>query len=369
MEKLDVLYRSEEVSLYSVQDSDSGGVEEYVFSTPETRTVCNTPEMVGINFPRKMRSAHRKVMELEPLKSTLGVVDDFQACVMHFLRGGLNFQVREALADAYGFNRHYCSYMTSQRYQRGERWKIKQDQYRKLNFNPQSTILIGDCIATGTTMENGLQVVLEWARENDRPFKNLVVFTIGCDRGRKILKEYHEDLKDAFEDYERTMLFYAEGKLGLASEERGLTIGLPGTDLLREPALLAPEFEKSIYEKFHVPVERCAIYDVGAKSFEYRVHIEDVIEYWQQLKESDLTLLEAYRERWSEKDYGTAEELYKARRKVWPFIKEEEIEALHACYIRRWSEEMSEEEADTHEALVELADERLAVLEEVLNGS
>ncbi|MFP4687081.1 MAG: hypothetical protein ACLFN5_03125 [bacterium] len=369
MEKLNALHRSEQVSLYQVEGADGGGIEEYVFSTPETRRVCNTPELVGIEFPGQMRRAHGKVMKLEPLNSIFSELDDFQACVMHFLRGGLNFQVREALADAYEFNRHYCSYMTSQRYQRGERWKIKQDQYRKIDFVPGSTILIGDCIATGSTMENGLQVLLDWSIENDCPFDNLVVFTIGCDRGREILKDFHSKLKENFKGYGRTLLFYAEGKLGLAGDDMDLTIALPGTDLLREPALLAPEFEKSIYSKLHVPIERCAIYDVGAKSFEYRKHIEDVIEYWQQLKDSGLTLLQAYRERWSEKDYGSVEKLYEARREVWGFIDREEISELHSLYCARWQEQIAEEEADSCEALHNLADRRLAVLERVLNGS
>ncbi len=362
MDRLEALHRSEELSLYRIENDKNSGVEEYIFSTPETREVCNKPEMVGFDFPGAMRRAHGRVMGVDPLNSLLGQQEDYKNCVMHFLRGGLNFQLREALADAFGFNRHYCSYMTSQRYQRGERWKIKQDQYRKINFNPGSTLLIGDCIATGSTMENGLQVMLDHACDRDTPFENLVIFTIGCGRGREILEEFHKKFKDAF-DYNRTLLFYAEGRFGLADEQMDLTISLPGTDLLREPALLTPEYEYSIYRRLHIPIERCAIYDVGAKSFEYRKHLEDVIEYWQQLIDSELTLKEAYRQRWSEKDYGSVDSLLAARKEIWPFVNEEEIKHLHGAYNRRWDKVEAE---DSHRALEELARDRISTFETVM---
>ncbi len=363
MDQLKALHRSDELSLYRVEDRADSAVEEYIFSTPESREICNKPELVGFDFPSAMRRAHSRVMGVEPLSTLLGEREDFQHCVMHFLRGGLNFQLREALADSFGFNRHYCSYMTSQRYQRGERWKIKQDQYRKLNYNSGSTLLIGDCIATGSTMENGLQVLLDHAREQDCHFQNLVVFTIGCGRGREILNKFHHKFKENF-DFNRTLLFYAEGRFGLADEEMDLTISLPGTDLLREPALLAPEYEYSLYRRLHIPIERCTIYDVGAKSFEYRKHLEDVIEYWQQLIDSDLTLEEAYRERWSEEDYNTVDSLLAARKEVWPFVNREEIEHLHSAYRKRWED--PEEDFDSHRALEELARDRISTFETVM---
>lgn len=367
MEQLTSIKRDSDVSLYRVESDHSSSVEEYVFSTPETRRVCNEPEMVGLEFPRCMREATAKVLQQPPLGDWLGDERDKDVSVMHFLRGGLNFQLREALGEAYGFNKHYCAYMTSQRHKQNENWVIEQDQYRKIRYLPDSTIMIGDVIATGSTMENGLEVLLNHARENDRPFKNLIVFTIGCDEGRRILEQYHDRFRDEF-DLDRVMLFYAEGKLGLAEEDSPLTIKISGTDLLREPALLAPECERSIYQRPHIPVERCAIYDVGAKSFCYQEHVEDVIGYWEKLRDSDLTLKEAYRERWSESDYGSVDELFDARKQVWPFIERDEIEQLHEAYEKRWNQPPLSEDAESHGALEELADKRLRVLEDVIDG-
>lgn len=363
MEELESLQRSKEISLYELHDEQTSGVEEYIFSTPETREICNRPEKVGISFPETMRAATDKLLQLSPLKELLGQSEEMRNCVLHFLRGGLNFQLREALFDAYGFTRHYCSYMTSQRYQRGKRWKIKQDQYRKISYLPGSTILIGDCVATGSTLENGLEVLLEDAREQEQPISNLILFTIGCENAREILQDFHERFSQEF-DYDRTMVFYIEARFGLSNEDMDLTVTLPGTDLLRHPAVLAPEYERSLYNRLHVPVERCTIYDLGAKSFTYQKHVNEVIEYWQKLKDSDLTLREAYRERWPETDYSSPEALEEARREIWPFIESEEIESLYSAYQSRW-EEISEK-ADTHQALVELADRRIQIMESLL---
>jgi hypothetical protein len=367
VEQLKPVRRDDELSLYRVDSETSGSVEEYVFSTPETRRVCNEPEMVGLEFPRCMREATARVLQAPPLSDWLADERDRDVSVMHFLRGGLNFQLREALGQAYGFNKHYCAYMTSQRHKTSENWVIEQDQYRKIRYLENSTVMIGDVIATGSTMENGMEVLLDHVRSNDLPFKNLIVFTIGCDEGRKILEQYEDELEEAC-DLDRLMLFYAEGKFGLAGEDSPLTFKIPGTDLLRDPALLTPEYEKSIYQRLHIPIERCAIYDVGAKSFEYQEHVEDVIDYWRQLRDSDLSLKQAYRERWTESDYGTVDELYEARRSDWPFIERSEVEELHRSYEQRWDSPPLSNRGESHEALEQLADERIGVLEGLLDG-
>lgn len=366
MERLEKIHRSSDLSLYQVVSDRESNIDEYVFSTPETRRVCNEPDMVGLEFPRCMREATVRVLQQSPLNDLLADQPDRMVSVMHFLRGGLNFQLREALGEAYGFNKHYCAYMTSQRHKDTDEWVIEEDQYRKIRYLPGSTLLIGDVIATGSTLENGLEVLLNQAGVEEAPFRNLIVFTIGCDRGRKILDQYYEQLREVC-GVEQVMLFYGEGKLGLAEKDSSLTIKIPGTDLLREPALLSPECERSIYQRLHIPIERCTIYDVGAKSFEYQEHIEDVVEYWNQLIDSDLTLKEAYRERWSEQDYGSADQLYEARRNVWPFIEKEEVVEIYRAYENRWTNEPLLQRADTHEALVKLAEKRLQILEELLH--
>lgn len=365
MERLDSIYRNAEFGLYSVDSDRDTQIEEYIFSTPETRRVCNEPELVGLEFPRCMRQATVRVLRRPPLNEFFRDQSDRMVSVMHFLRGGLNFQLRDALAEAYGFNKHYCAYMTSQRHKDSDEWVIEQDQYRKIRYLPGSTLLIGDVIATGSTLENGLDVLIEHAESENAPFRNLIVFTIGCDRGRQILDEYVDRLRrDCGVD--RVMLFYAEGKFGLAKAGSSPTIKIPGTDLLRDPALLAPEYERSLYDRLHIAIERCAIYDVGAKSFEYQKHIEDVCEYWNQLIESNLTLKKAYRERWSEQDYGSVDQLFQARKETWPFIDREEIIQLYNAYRDRWENETRLEHGDTHQALVELAEKRLDILEELL---
>jgi hypothetical protein len=64
-----------------------------------------------------------------------------------------------------------------------------------------------------------------------------------------------------------------------------LDIALQGTDLLRWPATVAPEFLESQAEDPAFPLERCTIYDAGSRAFNAPEYLEDVQEYWGQVKE------------------------------------------------------------------------------------
>jgi hypothetical protein len=356
--------RSPDLSIYKISGTESH-VEEYIFSTPESRSICNVPEIVGYEFTMLLKKGLIRVLRAPPLEPIFGKIDDKTICVMHFLRGGLNFRLRDALAEAYGYNRHYCSFMTSQRYRRRKEWIIKQDQYRKFSIPEECTIFLGDVIATGTTISNGLKIMFDRCIEQEKRIRNFVLFTIGCDKAEGMMDRYDEFFRETFPGYGRTFIFYGEGKFSLADTVPNLTISMPGTDLLRYPALLAPEFELSQYEKLHYPMERCTIYDVGAKSFEYEHYLIDVIEYWEQLERTGMTLMEAYRERWPEEDYTSYEALCKARRAVWKDIPEAMLVDLYEAYRRRWTPERRRE-AEQPGSLATLCKARVAELDTLI---
>ena len=83
--------------------------------------------------------------------------------------------------------------------------------------------------------------------------------------------------------------------------ETRLRIGIPGTDLVRFDALLAPDFEQSQYEDPAYPLERCGIYDAGSRAYDIPHYLEDLREYWSKvlaLAEGGWSLGEALHERW-----------------------------------------------------------------------
>ena len=292
MDKLIKYRAAQNASAYKIVPHKN--IERYVVSTPHTREILNKPEIFGFEFIEKLRCG---VYETLKLFSQFEKYGDKNTSVIHFLRGGLNFGLLNMLYDAYGFNRVYGSFITSQRYKKRENWCIKDDQYRKFSLPEDATVFIGDVIATGTTLDNGLEIMRQQFLSEGKNLRRLVMMTVGCEMAEKILSKHHAAFKNNF-DYEETILIYLEGRFSVPKTDNEFFACIPGTDLTKKNALLAPEFEKSQDAKITYPLERCVVYDVGARAYEYSVHIDDVIEYWNKLLHSGRTLKDVYEERW-----------------------------------------------------------------------
>ena len=77
------------------------GVIEVIVSTPESRAICNDPFVRGIEYTRKLaRASSRALTALRGADFFTGT--EQTTSVLTILRGGLNFGLREALADAFG---------------------------------------------------------------------------------------------------------------------------------------------------------------------------------------------------------------------------------------------------------------------------
>jgi hypothetical protein len=161
-----------------------------------------------------------------------------------------------------------------------------------------------------------------------------------------MLGKYDKLFRQAVPDYEVITVVYLEGKFKLASFDDNLRIKIDDTDLLRHPALLSPEFELSQYENVSYPLERCVIYDGGSRSFNASKHLAEVKEYWERLGSSGMTLEEALKERWPEKDYESMEKLAEAKSSVWGNVNEGALGALCGAYQRRWTDSFRKKTAE-----------------------
>lgn len=363
MESLKTRVRNPKAAIYEIPGKK---FRRFLVSTPQTRKICNIPEIAGQEFRDLLRTAVINTLKNLPDDVPFSQFDDRKVSVFHFLRGGLNYDLIQALYQAYGFNRISSSFMTSQRYRKKDGWAIKMDQYRQFSVLPDSYLFIGDVVATGTTLENGLEVIREKALEQKSRIRTFALFTIGGPRAEEILEKYYRQFKKDFQT-EEFYLFYFEGRFGLAESDTPLTISIPGTDLLRCPALLTPEFELSQSEKITYPLERCVIYDVGAKSFEALAHLKEVKEYWEQLKETGLTLYEAVKERWPQEEYEDFDSLLKAKRKVWPDLPKYFLEKLYKDHHTARSENFLKSSRQK-DSLKKLCDQRIKKLESLIQG-
>jgi hypothetical protein len=289
-------------------------------------------------------------------------------CVLHFLRGGLNFDLRNALHDAYGLNAHASVFMSSQRARVDGRWQVREDMYRKLQIPPGALLLAADVVATGVTVANGLEVLLDHLVATGSSIRGLVFFTIGCHKLEKCLAAFEPRFRAAFPDFAGSHAVYLEGKFRLVDSRTGLRIGIPGTDLVRRDALLAPELEASHHDRPSNALERCAIYDAGSRAFDIPTHVADVLEYWRQVAElaaAGWTLRDALAERWPTPEYAGREQFLARKDEVWRGVDTRTLDDLWQRHCMQWSEAFAARAA-TPGALADLCAERVETLERIL---
>lgn len=289
-------HKSDECSVYLLSES---GPRVYLVSTPETRTICNDPLLYGVEYTRALQRACARA-----LPHVSGALEECQTTVVHLLRGGLNFGLREALTDAFGWNAHSSTFLSAQRKRKAddpEEWEIGECEYKKLALADTASLVLGDVVASGASLQYGLESMLEAVK--GRKLRSILFFTIGGPRSEEVFRELDLGIKAKHPDYEGSTVVYFEGRFPVAEPETPLQIKITGTDLLRHGPQLTPEFLESQYESPMFPVERCTIYDAGSRAFEVRAYLEDVLEYWEAVETLQNASFEDYlRERCPELD-------------------------------------------------------------------
>ena len=304
MQTLSPLLSNDRVTLYRLDGA--GAVDALVATTPGTRRICNDPLCAGIAYTRALQSACTDI--LAALGADRLGLRESETVVVNILRGGLNFGLRDALADAYGWNHHTTSFISAQRArseQDPDEWHITENAYKKVYFPPAASFVVGDVVATGTSLRYGLEELVRIAKEQSVDLRSIVFFTYGGPRAREILEEIDADCRRRFPSYQRTTLIFLEGCFAMAEASTPLHIRIPGTDLLRLGAAMAPEFVESQYEGPSYPIERCTIYDAGSRAFWIREYAADVIGYWRenlQMAERGMTYRDLLAERFPSLD-------------------------------------------------------------------
>jgi len=262
-------------------------IEEIIATTPETRAISNNPRVMGLEYTHRLQKACTKILAQLAAKN-LTCLEETQTIVFDILRGGLNFGLREALGNAFGWNRHGCSFISAQRARQDdspEQWHIVETEYSKVYMPKTASIVIGDVVATGTSLEHAMKALVAEAKKQGTHLRSVVFFTFGGPRAGEILGKMDAMCRERFSGYEKTTLVYLEGCFTVPLLETKLRIKITGTDLLRLNAVMAPEFIASQYEDPCYPIQRCAIYDAGSRAFWPPEYIQDLDDYWSKVKE------------------------------------------------------------------------------------
>lgn len=309
---LNALAKEHPCSLYELS-RDAGASRVFISSTPETRAICNDPFITGTQYTRSLTAACTKTL-LALKKAKVLDLTEADTTVLHILRGGLNFGLREALSDAFRWNDHASAFVSAQRARSSANptdWIITETAYHKLHLRKIDNIIFGDVVATGTSLRYALQQLGHTAKAAGSELRSLTFFAIGSPRSHAILDEIDREYRMHFPDYRGSNVIYIEGIFQAATPETAMKIKIDGTDLLRTDSILAPEFIESQYEYPSFPLERCTIYDAGSRAFDIDEYLQDVKEYWHQtmlLAEGGMSFKELLKERFPELDAQRFEE-------------------------------------------------------------
>jgi len=251
----------------------------FVLSGPGTRELLSSPEVVG--FPCYTALLRETVAALRYLLST-GLGGDFD--ILTILRGGLNYPLEEACAEA-GIRVRDMHFVSCERIIENSVITGLEIKYEKLRPTPGRTLAVGDIIASGATLERCLDYVVGEFKRRGGSIRRMVFFTIGGTRAVELMEEMTPRLRELFPGFEGFDCFFFEGMFTVYGGPGASGINVKDIDFGWNGGVVAPEFRNHVMEHPDSLFEKCIIYDGGARRYEIPLHIDEVMEYWEGILE------------------------------------------------------------------------------------
>ncbi len=253
--------------------------EYYVVSEAETRKLMNYPEIVGYEVYHCLIPATSQMLYY--LKENKKVTT---ANILSILRGALNYPLEESCYREH-IRVHDISFLSSERVFTEDEITGLEIKYSKLTMVPDSTLMIGDIIASGATLIHCMRYVIDFYREHGAKLRNIIIFTIGGTKGIEILEEFTAEIREFWPDFEGFVTVFYEGIFSTYQDKGVSGINLPDVDFYWKGGIIAPEFRRETLSMQNPLFEKCIIYDGGARRYEIHEHVEEVLAFWQGILE------------------------------------------------------------------------------------
>ena len=255
--------------------------EYYIVSEAETRKLMNHPEVVGYEVYESLIKATSQMMYYLKERKKIS-----SANILSILRGALNYPLEESCYKEH-IRVHDISFMSSERVFLDGQMAGLEIKYCKLATVPNSTLMIGDIIASGETLVNCLRYVTDYYREQGAQLRNILLFTIGGTKGIELLEYLTREIRGYWPEFEGFITVYYEGIFSCYEEgDRGVSgINRALIDFYWKGGIVAPAFRRQTLSMQNPLFEKCTIYDGGARRYEISEHIEEVLEFWNGILE------------------------------------------------------------------------------------
>ena len=248
----------------------------FILSNEGTRRLMAFPEVVGFDTYQCMLPA--TVAAMKHLFPSGGKEVD----ILTILRGGLNYPVEEACFRS-GIRVSDIHFVSCERIIEDHIITGLEIKYEKLRITRDRTLVIGDIIATGDTLRLCLDQVVDHFRRRGGSIRKIIFFTIGGTRAIELMEKKTEEIRRVFPEFEGFECFFYEG-IFTVYENKGVTgINVPDIDFGWKGGVVAPEFRRYVLSHPYSILEKCIIYDGGARRYEIPVHFREALEYWEGL--------------------------------------------------------------------------------------
>ena len=252
----------------------------YLLSGPGSRDLEAFPEIVG--FPCYTALLDEMVDALRYLRSKdLGEELD----ILTILRGGLNYPLEEAAFHC-GMrvrNMHFvsCERVAENHVIRG--LKIK---YDKIYTTRDRVLSVGDILATGDTFRYCFEHLMRRFLQEGGSIRRIIFFTIGGTQAFRLMEDLSAKLSAIFAGFEGIDCFFFEGAFTVYEDKGVSGINHPDIDFGWKGGIVTPEFRRYIVQEHpDALLEKCIIYDGGARRYQLPVHFDEVLEYWEGILE------------------------------------------------------------------------------------
>ena len=154
-------------------------------------------------------------------------------------------------------------------------------KYEKLRVTRDRTLVIGDIIATGDTLRLCLGQVVDRFRRRGGSLRKIIFFTVGGTRAIDLMEEMTADIRKLFPEFEGFDCFFYEGIFSVYEDPGASGINVPDIDFGWKGGAVSPGFRRFVIDHPYSLLEKCIIYDGGARRYEIPVHFHEVLEYWE----------------------------------------------------------------------------------------
>ena len=122
----------------------------------------------------------------------------------------------------------------------------------------------------------------DFYRDHGAKLRNIIFFTIGGSQGLEVLEQLTAEIRKYWPDFEGFITIFYEGifncyepgDMGVSGINRALI------DFYWKGGIVSPEFRRQTLSRRDPLFEKCTIYDGGARRYEVKEHIDEVLEFW-----------------------------------------------------------------------------------------